>query len=76
MTTIESSREGSDGPYVGGTRIRAARQVEGPDPPLRACFAEGSLRSLARLTLSRGPKQTCRMAIRELNVHRGWFTAR
>ena len=28
-----------------------------------------------RVTLSRGPKQTCRMAIRELNVHRGWFTA-
>lgn len=27
------------------------------------------------MTLSRGPKQTCRMAIRELNVHRGWFTA-
>lgn len=30
---------------------------------------------LGRVTLSRGPKQTCRMAMRELNVHRGWFTA-
>ena len=35
----------------------------------------GSGWSLGRVTLSRGPKQTCRMAIRELNVHRGWFTA-
>lgn len=35
----------------------------------------GSGSSLGRVTLSRGPKQTCRMAIRELNVHRGWFTA-
>lgn len=27
-------------------------------------------------TLFHRPKQTCWMAIRELNVHRGWFTAR
>lgn len=70
------------GDSVCGTeRIRNGlepREVEGSDPPPRGVSRKARFerRTLARVTLSRGPKQTCRMAIRELNVHRGWFTAR
>lgn len=70
------------------TRLSAAtiffRRVLGEKQKNRSSPSVGKARPLTpsstdscgtRVTLSRGPKQTCPMAIRELNVHRGWFTA-
>lgn len=68
--------EGRGRPCHGICRVCRGR----PRPPPRAevsrRFRLVDADSEISGTLFHRPKQTCWMAIRELNVHRGWFTAR